>query len=435
MPRRAILVTVLALLAGACGQTAPERSPLPATPGDFGFSAATTPPATTAAPGSPTTTPAEPAECTVITASGANVLSTDSSFDAANSLAAGDEITAVDDVAVGSAEGLVAALADRRPGDRVSLEFRRAGASQSAEVILGAAEDDPERGRLGVEVATEFTRYPVAELPDLPIGPNPLLAELDDSIFFLDPALPAWRRSPAPALGSTIVLLDGEAFARRFGTAELISLRTAEPLLLPIGEKGLLQILGVAGGDLLVATGTVDGSEVVDPEVVSIDVGTMEVLWTTELPEFEGNPVIPRLGWVSPDGALLAVTSRADEVRLHSLLTTAGEIVAGWGAADTPFVRSDAAIGGWLDGTRVGYAFRDDTAITLGVHDVAAADGDLTVPLPGIAAVNQLAVVPTTGTAILSTPAGSALIDMNTGAAIHEISSGCAPVVVLATGG
>jgi hypothetical protein len=428
------LVTVLALLAGACGQTAPARSPLPATPDDFGF-------VTTAAPAAPTTAAGSPAptgltaECRLNTASGATVLGTDSSFDAAAVLLVGDRITAIDDIAVGTAEGLVAAVSERQPGDRVRLSFHRAGAPQSADVTLGAAGDEPDRPRLGVEVETGFSQYPVAELPDLPIGPNPILAELGESIYFLDPALPAWRRSPAPALGSTIVLLDGEAFARRFGTSELISLRTAEPLLLPLGERGLVQILGVAGGDLIVATGTATADDVLNPEIVSIDVATMEVAWSRSLPEFEGRAVTPRLGWVSPDGALLAVTSRAGDARLHTLLTTQGDILAGWGAEDVPFVRSDASFGGWLDATRVGYVFRSDTAISIGIKDTAAATADTTIPLPGIPAVNQLFIVPTTDTAILSTPDGSALIEVTTGTAIHEISSGCAPVVVLATGG
>jgi len=432
MTRRAPAALALALLLGACAQQAPDRNPLPPTPGELTFPTTST----TVATASGALTDSEGAGgCRVTTASGADVLGTTEGFDVADILVPGDQITAVDDVSIANAQGLVDVITGRSPGEVVSLRYVHDGTEQSASVALGQGAEDPEQGRLGVEIGNAFRDFSIEELPELPLGPNPLLAELGESIYFLDPSIPTWRRSPAPAVGSTIVLLDGEAFARRFATAELVSLRSGEAILLPLEGKGLIQIIGVSAGNLVVSAATLNDDQFENPEVISIEIATMTVTWHTALPDFEGSEAEPRVGWVSPDGAYVAVTSSAGDARLHTLLDRNGEIIAGWGADDTPFVRSDGVLGGWLDADRLGYVFSGESSLSIGIRDLNSAESDTILPLPGIIAVAQLAVVPTTDTAVLSTPTGSSLIDLTTGTPIHPLSTGCGPLVVSATGG
>lgn len=91
-----------------------------------------------------------------ISGTGAFVNEVDSDFPAAESVSAGDVITAVDGSPVTIASDLRSMLADKPVGSTVALSLRREGEASTTDVLveLGRSENDDSHGYLGVSVST-----------------------------------------------------------------------------------------------------------------------------------------------------------------------------------------------------------------------------------------------------------------------------------------
>lgn len=71
-------------------------------------------------------------------------------------LAVDDVIVGVDGEAVEESADVVEQVRSRSPGDRLALDVRRDDDEREVEVTLGAAEDDPDRGYIGVFLTTDL---------------------------------------------------------------------------------------------------------------------------------------------------------------------------------------------------------------------------------------------------------------------------------------
>jgi PDZ domain-containing protein len=81
---------------------------------------------------------------------GVNVLQVEKGADAARVLRPGDLIVGVDGRKIRTIAELHAALADKRPGDRLPIRFRRGNAVREATVTTEAATGEPKRAILGI---------------------------------------------------------------------------------------------------------------------------------------------------------------------------------------------------------------------------------------------------------------------------------------------
>lgn len=83
---------------------------------------------------------------------GFGVIAVDGNGPAKNALKAFDQLLTMDGTSIDSQPRLTAALAKHRPGDRVTLTFRRAGKVMSAPIILGTPDAGKSGARIGIEV-------------------------------------------------------------------------------------------------------------------------------------------------------------------------------------------------------------------------------------------------------------------------------------------
>ncbi len=74
-------------------------------------------------------------------------------------LKAGDLVTGIDGTKVDSAEGLVKAVGERKPGDIISVSITRKGKAQDIAITTKPASDNPKIPRIGVTLGTKYT-YP-----------------------------------------------------------------------------------------------------------------------------------------------------------------------------------------------------------------------------------------------------------------------------------
>lgn len=93
------------------------------------------------------------------TSEGVLIADVDETAPAVDVLRADDIITAVDGVTVSLPEDIGAALADKAPGDVISLELTRDDENLTTEVELTAREDDPDAPLIGISVAALDTRF------------------------------------------------------------------------------------------------------------------------------------------------------------------------------------------------------------------------------------------------------------------------------------
>lgn len=96
------------------------------------------------------------------TANGATVLDVGPDTPADGRLEVGDTFVAVGDEPVDNPDQLRELMGDKKPGDRISVTVESADGSQrDAEMTLAAADDDPDRGIMGVLVRPSEFDFPV----------------------------------------------------------------------------------------------------------------------------------------------------------------------------------------------------------------------------------------------------------------------------------
>jgi regulator of sigma E protease len=82
----------------------------------------------------------------------------------------GDRLVAIDDDRIKSWEGFTREVAERRPGDEVSVTVERGGAERTLRGELGADPADPDRALVGVRPEVLKTRYGPVESVGLAVG-------------------------------------------------------------------------------------------------------------------------------------------------------------------------------------------------------------------------------------------------------------------------
>ena len=146
--RRAVrclgLAAGLALGLASCAQVPPERAPLPDVEQVV----------------------PQPLSCAFLVGDGRGVLVEGivSGSPAEGVLAAGDVIVGIDGQSLAVRAELLEELADRRPGDEVTLAIRRAGEDESRGLVLGENPGDASRAFMGVNVLTEYARVAPADI-------------------------------------------------------------------------------------------------------------------------------------------------------------------------------------------------------------------------------------------------------------------------------
>jgi PDZ domain-containing protein len=79
---------------------------------------------------------------------------------AANVLKADDIVTAVDGTKVATSDAAVAAIADKKPGDTVTMTIERGGAERTVDIVTRPDASDPAVPRIGITLGTKYT-YPI----------------------------------------------------------------------------------------------------------------------------------------------------------------------------------------------------------------------------------------------------------------------------------
>lgn len=122
---------------------------------------------------------------------------TEDSPAAAAGLQVGDIITAIDDEEVASASALTEAIAQHKPGDKVTLTVQRAGTDGLEEttltVTLGGSPDDASKAYLGVSLSPTLQNMPWRDM-DRPGRWRNLLPELRNLLPELRNLLPELQR-------------------------------------------------------------------------------------------------------------------------------------------------------------------------------------------------------------------------------------------------
>lgn len=367
---------------------------------------------------------------------GATILSTDTSFPAAELLAAGDLITSIDGQVITSSERALVALAGRQAGEVVEVTVARAGEEVTQDVPLGAAADNPTVGRLGVALGTSIESFELGAFPDQ-APERALVVGLEGTLYFMDPTGPAWASLDVPATSGNVVLLDSDLHVFQLSASGLINLNTGETVALPVGDKGLIQVLGALGESLIVSIGNFRDAQIVNAEIASIDLAASSINWRIPMPDLGSDPVIPLRGYAAGDGSSIAITSSVSgRQQVHTLISADGQILAGYGVANTPFIRSDAILGGWLDGDRLTYVYADqERGLTIAIRDASSEEDDVTIPLSGITAVTQMWTIPRSDRAVLATPMGTLLVNVTNGSTVYQLTSGCTATVLTSTAG
>lgn len=363
--RRRVFVVVgaLALLAAACGQSRPDRSPLPDIPADLA-----TPVVVDPIPNDGT--------CVLVVGEGARVLSTDESLNAADIFLPGDIITAVAGTSVTSDQTLVVELQSHRPGDVITFDYQRDGDARQADVLLEAHPDDSEIAILGVRVDTSSRGHAPNDTPRGDLAPERThLLAVDGSLYFHDPVAAAWQSLDADAdrLTSSVVAVEGRLFAVDPSGVGLAPVGGGDMIPLPTSGRLIINLFGVVDGLLLASLAEVssdNGLEVNSAVVAGIDVAAGEVVWEWDAGRLNGEVVQPVLGITAPDDGLAAITSLVGDIRLHSLLDSTGTVVAGWGT-ETDFLPVRAIVAGWYDQSTLAFVARTDEQLTLNVLDIA----------------------------------------------------------------
>lgn len=284
--RVSVVAAVIGVVVAGCAQQAPDRAPLP----DIG-SVVTLPP---------------PCAFLIGEGTGVRVDEVTAGSPADGVLRPGDVVVGADGAALLSADDLFEVLADRSPGDTLSLDYERDGARASATVILGTHPRDASRPLIGIGIVTRYGRVePAMVEPGAISAPLARLVAVEGSIYQFDPVGGDAVSTGLTAPTEPWMVADGRAFfISAAGTPEAVLVDSdGAELALPAGEVPL-QLLGSVDDDLLVLLGRADGGVV----AARIDVEEDTEVWRSRV---EAELGVPVLAFIHPDGSVLAVLRRS----------------------------------------------------------------------------------------------------------------------------
>ena len=349
------LALSLAVLATACGQSAPARPPLPEIPEDLAIPVIVDDPIP------------DNGSCVLVVGEGARVLSIDESFSTGEALLVGDIITGVAGTPVASSQTLIAELRSYRPGEVVTLDIERDGASRQDDVILGSHPEDSGAAVLGVRVDTALRGHAPNAIPQGDLAPERAhLLAVAGSLYFHDPVAAAWQSVGAPSPLGSVVALDGRLFAVTSSGSGLAPVGGGAEIPLPTSGRLIVNVLGVLDGLLVAGLAELSDTspDVTSAAVAGIDISANEVVWEWDPGLLNGQVVQPILGSTAPSEGVLAIPSLVGDLRLHSLLDTTGSVVAGWGT-ETPFLPARTVVAGWYDQSNLAFVARSEDQLTL----------------------------------------------------------------------
>lgn len=357
-----MVVATLTMVAAACGQSEPDRSPLPEIP-------------ETTEPPPPVIVDPIPNDgsCVLVVGEGARVVSINEDFDASDTFVVGDIITAVGGRAVTTDQLLIAELGNHRPGEVITFDYQRDGEARQDDVTLGANPADDQRAMLGVNVDSAISGHAPVNTPQGELTPGRThLLSVDGSLYLHDPVAAAWQSVGVDGPFGSVVALDGRLVTADSSGLGLAPLESSELIALPTSGRLIINLLGVMDGLLVASLAEVstDGTEVTSAAVAGIDVAANELVWEWNPGTVDGQVVSPILGATAPDGGVAAITSLVDGNRLHSLLDAAGNVVAGWGT-ETAFLPARTIVVGWYDQSELAFLAGSGTEVSLNLLDLA----------------------------------------------------------------
>lgn len=356
-------IAVLAFALAACtGQAVPDRAPLPELP-DYQPTQVFAPDPNALFPNDGT--------CTIASGEGALIIEVLDGFPAEDVLRIGDLIVEVEGVRTASTEALLSVMSGRPPGDTVDVTVDRRGELVSIDLMLQAADNDPDRGLMGIVPASDYSVYEPPQLPlvEQAAGPQRHVF-VEEDLYLLDPLGTEWQLFAADvdadfatvAMGNEVYMLHEPASAptiRALGTGEVTEIRASDwRFLRPLASiGGLILMSSVVSADQNLTT-------VTNIAVVAVDVATRQVVWEWA-PGASPNelPVLAEVGYRSPAGEFAVVTlaeipqdTETTAQRYHVLLDTEGSELSGWGERDRRFIPDNVVLAGFFDDSRVLYA-------------------------------------------------------------------------------
>lgn len=331
MRRSLFLGVALSLIAACAGQEPPPREPLPD--------------AATAIP--------EPQACSFLVGEGTGVNVDDviAESGAEGVLEVGDRLVSIDGNVINNADELRSVLGEREVGDSVTVEVVRAGDEVSAEVVLGANPDAPDRPLLGILVETAFERIEPAEVTLEPQGgPLSRAAAVGAELFVLDPPSGTWGSLNAEtpleqwaAVGPYILTLEN----RSTPESALVDAISGDRLVFDIGDWRGDGILGTLGQSVVVSgSRPLEGDAAfVEIALLAINFGARAAEWIWLADPQVGRPVIT---YPSPDGSRILVVNQGqeDQVLRHLIVSSEGQQLTS--GADLSSGQGVLALG-WFD--------------------------------------------------------------------------------------
>ena len=371
-------LSALVLAGAACAVSPPERQPLHVPTGVApDYINPTDPEALFAGRG----------ECLLAVGTGVKVLQVLPDTDAARSLRAGDVLTSVNGVPVGSLESLLAVTAELRVGDAAEVEGTRSGERFDADITLGPAPENPARPILGFIPETKITALS-------PSGVRPVEqsggggagevysrpVSLGGRLLRFNPLDSSWRQyagiptSRMAGLGADLYTLAASDHPRallRMGEREVIAFEQPSDLpgLSPDwGEIVFEAVLGSVGELLLVSAWTErsppDDSPPADGQpgeagrtylVAGADPAEAKIVWIRPLPlSPQGYPWAAAAGFRSPSGGMVLVGMAEEDpvlaartaVLTYAVLDETGRVIPRPGLED---LASAGVVTGWYD--------------------------------------------------------------------------------------
>ncbi|MEX2251069.1 MAG: PDZ domain-containing protein [Acidimicrobiia bacterium] len=287
---KALLIATIACLMAACATAPPDRSALP----DVGEVLE------------------PPLACSFLVGppQGVSISEVFENTAADGVLEAGDVIVAMDGVETSDSEQLRVALNERSVGDPVDLELRRDGVEESAEMVLGANPDDPERPFMGVMIRTAYEELLATDadetIPELPTTRAVIISGL---LYGMEPSGALWVNTGV-AIGADTnwVATTESVYALSTGDERVLTdALSGEVIDYPVVEDWMpARLVGAIEDDLLLAV----TQEVPDqPELVSLaisrfDPETGDTEWIEPISEGFGIPVT---GWGSPESGYITL--------------------------------------------------------------------------------------------------------------------------------
>lgn len=335
-------LAALAVAGAACGVTAPERGPLQVpervVPDSIN-------------PTDPEAVFADRGECLLAVGAGVKVLEVLPDTAARETLRAGDVITAVNGIPVGSLESLLSFTSDMQVGDLVEVAGVRNGSPFTAGVPLGPAPENPSRPIVGFIPETKLEAVSPADLSPAPAASAEAAAgygrpvNLGGRILRFNPLDSSWHQYPGiptsrmAGLGAELYTLAASdhprAVLRMGDPAAMVFDRTPDVSGLAAGSGDIVfeAVIGSVGRLLLISArapaapesaegagaGASSGAGGPTYLIVGADPAAGEIAWARPLPlSPRGFPWTAVSGYRSPAGDRILVGMAEEDPALSA---------------------------------------------------------------------------------------------------------------------